>query len=126
MYTTMKEITSILNSELKKSVQTIETERMIVGYVYFLTEDGRRALVVHDLFVKKRFRNQGLASQFIKESFDLSLFDMRISINIMSDVMYRMITSQYSVRPISKCLDYQIEYPSFVYCKGEIPRDLIN
>lgn len=121
----LKEIELILNSELKTTIQTIESDRMIVGYVYFRTEDNRRALVVHDLFVKKRFRNQGLASQFIKESFDLSLFDVRISINIMSDVMYTMITKNYAVRPIIRCLEYQIEYPSFVYCKEEIPIELL-
>lgn len=122
----LPEVASILQSQLKREIQTIDSERMVVGYVYFETGDGRRALVVHDLFVKKKFRNQGLATRFIEETFDLSLFDVRISINIMSDIMHTMITNKYSVKPIQKCLEYQIEYPSYAFCKGEVPSELLN
>lgn len=121
----LPEVSLILSSPLKPEIQTIETERMIVGYVYFRSEDGRRILVVHDLFLKKRFRGMGLASRFIDETFDLSLFDARVSINIMSDVMFKKITSNYEVRPIDRCLEYQIEYPSFVYCQGTVPPELL-
>lgn len=116
-----EEMKMILEGCLTSTIQTIETSRMIVGYVYFRCLDGRRVLVVHDLFVKRRYRNRGLAKQFIRESFDLRNVDVRVSINIMNDIMYNLITTTYDVKPIKKCLEYQIVYPSFAFCEGPIP-----
>jgi len=113
----LTEVDAILNSELKPEIQTLETEKMIVGYVYYRNEENKRVLGVHNLFIKKRFRGRGLAGEFIRESFRLDLFDARVSINIMNDRMLNLITREYGHRltPITKFLDYEIRYPSFIY-----------
>lgn len=90
---------------------------MIVGYVYFDSEKFGRTLCVHNLFVKKSFRRKGLAREFLNRSFDLELFDSRVSINIMDDSLLRFITGNFPVKPLKEFLDYEIRYPSFVYSK---------
>ena len=113
----LAEIEAILNKELKPEIQTLETERMIIGYVYFRNEENKRVLGVHNLFIKKRFRGQGLAREFIRESFRLDLFDARVSINVMNDRMLNLIIREFGPRltPITEFLNYEIRYPSFIY-----------
>ena len=113
----LAEVEAILSKGLKPEIQTLETERMIIGYVYFRNEENKRVLGVHNLFIKKRFRGQGLAGKFIRESFRLDLFDARVSINVMNDRMLNLITREFGHRltPITEFLNYEIRYPSFIY-----------
>lgn len=113
----MEEVQLIIQGPLKREIQTIETKRMIVGYVYFQSETLGRTLCVHNLFVKKSFRRKGLAKEFLIRSFDLNLFDSRVSINIMNEPLMKFITERFAVKPVKEFLDYEIRYPSFVYSK---------